>query len=562
MAQRIVGLDIGTSALRAVELVVDNGGKPSLEAYGQVGLPQGAMVDGEVRNAIQVSEALRRLWREGGFQTNRVHLGVAGLRAITREMELPPLPPEELDAAVSLQAEDVVPFPIERTSLASTVISRTVDGEGMPLIRVLVAAAHRDLIDGVVAAVEDAGLEPVAIDLDTAALSRAFTLPGSATEPEAVVSVGAGLTMVVVHHGGMLQFVRTIDLGGDTITKAVSAALDIPFADAEVTKRRLSFPGPQDPTALAAVGRIVDELSSEVHNSIRYYSALPGRTPPARVLVTGGASRTVGLVAKVQHGLDLPVLEASPLSFVDVSRLGISPTDSEEINPTVAVPLGLALNGPARTRFNLMPQEVVAKRTERSVRKGLTIAAVAIVVVLAALSAWRVLAVRSAEHQVAALQSTVHTITDVQIPKYDRAVRLGDQVTSLQGQLKPLVATEVDWLVVLNQFAQYIPSSAVLSNLDLSSTKPIGGSGGTVSGSSASATTAQSLGIGTTTVATKNLTEVTQFGLAMAKSPGLSNVALSGSVAATATGVHFPVTFQITRAAHSQRVHLFEERIP
>lgn len=563
MAQRIVGLDIGTSALRAVELVMDNGSKPSLEAYAQVGLPQGAIVDGEVRNAVQVSTALRRLWREGGFKTTQVHLGVAGLRAITREMELPPLPPDELNAAVSLQAEDVVPFPLDRTSLASTVISRTVDGEGMPLIRVLVAAAHRDLIDGVVTAVEDAGLEPVAIDLDTAALSRAFTLPGSATEPEAVVSVGAGLTMVVMHHGGMLQFVRTIDIGGDAMTRAVSGALDIPFADAELTKRRLSLPGTQDPTALAAVERVVDELAAEIHNSIRYYSALPGRTPPARVLVTGGASRTIGLLGKVAQGLDLPVLEASPLSFVDVSRLGISPTESDEINPTVAVPLGLALNGPTRTRFDLMPQEIMAKRAERSVRKGLLIAAVAIVVLLGGLSAWRVLAVRSAQHQVASLQSRVHTITDVQIPKYDKAVRLGDQVTTLQGQLKPLVSSEVDWLVVLNQFGQYLPASAVLSELDLSAAKQVGSATpGTTLSTSPSFTSKKDIGIGSTTVATKNLTEVTQFGLAMAQSPGLSDVALSGSVSSATTGVRFPVSFDITSAAHSQREKIFEERIP
>ena len=559
MAQRIVGLDIGTSALRAVELVTDNGSKPSLEAYAQVGLPPGAIVDGEVRDAAQVSAALRRLWREGGFKTTQVHLGVAGLRAITREMELPPLPPEELHAAVSLQAEDVVPFPLDRTSIASSVISRTVDGEGMPLIRVLVAAAHRDLIDGVVAAVEDAGLEPVAIDLDTAALSRAFTLPGSPTEPEAVVSVGAGLTMVIVHHGGMLQFVRTIDLGGDTFTRAVSGALDIPFIDAEATKRRLAVPGQQDPTALAAVGHVVDELVAEIQNSIRYYSALPGRTPPARVLITGGASRTVGLVGKVQQGLDLPVLEASPLSFVDMSRLDISADDSHEINPTVAVPLGLALNGPTRTRFDLMPKEVIAKRAERSLRKVLILVAVAVVVILGALSAWRVLAVRSAERQVATLQSTVRTITAVQIPKYDKAVRLGNEVASLQGQLKPLVANEVDWLVVLNQFGQYLPTSAVLSDLNLSALKPEGPAQGT---GTTPTTLSKDLGIGTSTVATKNLTEVTQFGLAMAKSPALGNVALSGSVSSSTTGVRFPVSFAITATAHSQRAKLFEEPLP
>src|SRR5487761_1278106 len=97
MAQRIVGLDIGTSALRAVELVSDNGSRPVLEAYGQVGLRPGVIVDGEVRDQSQVAAALRRLWKEGGFRSTQVQLGVAGLRAITREMELPPLPPGELD---------------------------------------------------------------------------------------------------------------------------------------------------------------------------------------------------------------------------------------------------------------------------------------------------------------------------------------------------------------------------------------------------------------------------------------------------------------------------------
>jgi type IV pilus assembly protein PilM len=560
MAQRIVGLDIGTSALRAVELVVDNGDKPSLEAYGQVGLPQGAMVDGEVRDAVQVTAALRRLWHEGGFKTNRVHLGVAGLRAITREMELPPLPPEELNAAVSLQAEDVVPFPIERTSIASSVISRTVDGEGMPLIRVLVAAAHRDLIDGVVSAVEGAGLEPVAIDLDTAALSRAFTLPGSGGEPEAVVSIGAGLTMVVVHHGGTLQFVRTIDLGGDAITRAVSGALDIPFADAEATKRKLALPGFHDPSALAAVAKVVDELVGEIHNSIRYYSALPGRTPPARVLMTGGGVRTVELLTKVQHGFDLPVLEASPLSFVDVSRLGISPAESDAINPTIAVPIGLALNGPTRTRFDLMPHEVTAKREEKRVRKAMVLAAVGIVILLLGLSAWRFLAVRSEQHEVTALQSTVHRITTVEIPKYDRAVRLSDDVTGLETSLRPLVAHEVDWLVVLNQFGQYIPPTSVLTSLDLSAAKPMGTSASS-SAPTASAST-KTIGSGTAAVVTKNLTEVTQFGLQMSKSTALANVALNGSVTSSTTGVSFPVSFSINAAAHSQRLELFENRIP
>ncbi|MDA8074845.1 MAG: type IV pilus assembly protein PilM [Actinomycetota bacterium] len=558
MGERIVGLDIGTSALRAVELIVEDGRPPVLEAFGQVGLPPGIIVDGEIRDRAQVTSAIRRLWRHGGFKTNRVRLGVAGLRAITREIELPPVPPDEVAAAVALQAEDIVPFPIERTSVASAVISRTEDAEGLPLIRVLVAAAHRDLVDSLVAVVEEAGLEPEGIDLDTAALSRAFTLPDGATEPEAVVSVGAGLTMVVVRHGGTLQFVRTIDMGGDTVTRALASALDIPIADAEILKRRLALPGAHDPAAKRAVSDVVEQLADEVKSSLRFFGTLPGRTPPSRVLVTGGGARTVGLLEQLRLLIDVPVLEASPLSLVDASGIHVSASEADSINQTVAVPIGLALNGPARTRFELIPPEVAARRAARRRKRQLSIALAGLVVALGAVSAWRVLAVRNAQREVQVLQSTIHTVNTVEMPRYDKAVRLGDQVTTLEHQLAPLVSHEVDWLVVLNQLGEYLPPSAVLNGVDLTATTPTGGAATTTTAHLGSSV----IGTGTTTVFTHTLTQVTQFGLAMAGSPALAAVDLSGGVSAATTGVTFPVTFSITSAAHGQRLGQFEERIP
>jgi len=559
MGERIVGLDIGTSALRAVELVVDGDRQPVLEAYGQVGLPHGVIVDGEVRDHSQVAAALRRLWHKGGFKTTRVRLGVAGLRAITRELELPQLPPEEIDAAVALQAEEIVPFPLEQASISSSVVSKTVDAEGKPQLRVLVAAAHRDLVHGVVAAVEEAGLEPETVDLQSAALSRAFTLPGGSSEPEAVVSIGAGLTHVVVHHGGTLEFVRTIDIGGDTVTQALAAALDLPVIDAEITKRQLDLPGEHDPASISTVNQIIGDLVTEVQNSIRYYTSIPGNEALGRVLVTGGGARTPGLLAELQRRIDLPVLEAAPLSFVTARRLRVSATDAENINSTVAVPIGLALNGPARTRFDLMPVEIMERRAARRVRRKLVLVAVAIGVLLLAASAWRVLAIRSAEHQVAILRSTVHTIQTVELPKYDKAVRLTNEVSRLQNQEKPLVAKEVDWLTVLNQFTQFMPSGASLSSISLTALTPTGGPS---SGAQSAGGSSAPIGNGTGTVTTQSLTQVTQFGLAMERSHALSDVTLSGSIASSSSGVTFPIGFTITPNAHTQRLGRFERRIP
>ncbi len=568
MATRIVGLDIGTSAIRAVELTVGDGSRPILEAFGQVGLRPGTVVDGEVRDRTRAVEALHRLWREGGFSEKRVNLGVAGLRAITREVDMPPLPPDELDDAVRFQADQVIPFPLERTSISAKVIAQYTDADGAPQIRVLVAAAHRDMIDGVVDAVQAAGLEPVGIDLDTAALARALYDPNFSGGPEAIVSVGAGLTMVVVHHGGLLQFVRTIDLGGDSITKAIASALDLPLTDAEAVKRKLGEPGLHDTRAESATSGAVEELVGEIHNSIRFFSSLPGRLVPTRVLVTGGGARTAGFQAKLQLGLEAPVQPASPLSLVDTSRLPISEEEAASINPTLAVPVGLALPDPAGKSFNLLPEEVRAKFAEKRARTYLMVGGAVVLIALIALSLWRILAVNHAESQVTNLSQQLSTIKNVEIPKYDKSVALRASVISQQAALKPLVANEVDWLVVLNQVATYQPTTATLSSLVLteSAAGPTSSSASTATSSGTTASPA--LATAAANVTAPSVPDVTAWGTSMGLSPVFSNVAATGNLAQSAAGgstaaiVTFSGSWDINDKAISNRSAEFSKPVP
>ncbi len=110
MAQLVVGLDIGTSAVRAAEIDISHS-QPVLLTYGQVGLPPGSLVDGEIRDGSSVTEAIKKLWENGQFSTSTVIVGIAGLRAITREIDLPFVPDNEVDSAVRFQSEEVIPFP-------------------------------------------------------------------------------------------------------------------------------------------------------------------------------------------------------------------------------------------------------------------------------------------------------------------------------------------------------------------------------------------------------------------------------------------------------------------
>ena len=569
MAERHVGLDIGTSAIRAAEVTVAEGARPILESFGQVGLQPGTVVDGEIRDRKQVVEALQRLWREGGFGEKKVTLGIAGLRAITREIDLPPLPPEELDGAVRYQADQVVPFPLDQTAMSSKVIAQYTDAEGAPQIRVLVAAAHREMIDAAVGAIQDAGLEPIGIDLNTAALARALYDPTYGGGPEAIVSVGAGLTMVVVHQAGQLQFVRTIDLGGNNVTRAVASALDLPIADAELVKRRLGEPGLHDERAESAAGSAVDELVGEIQNSIRFFSSLPGRGAPSRLLVTGAGARSVGFLPKLAEGIDIPVVPASPLSMVD-SRLPISPEEAAAINPTLAVPVGLALPDPTGKPFNLLPREVTAKYVAKRVQRIMYAVIAVLVILMVVGSVWRVLSVHKAQNNVAALTAQLKTINNTEIPKYNKAVALGTEVQAKQAQLLPLISGEVDWLVVLNQFSTYLPSTAVAATMDLTDTV----SGGTTGAAAAaatktktkSATTApanngkKTIGSGTASITVPNLAAFTKFGNAMTVAPSFVLSAPSGSLT-NGSAISFNITFTINTLAHSRRLSLFNQAV-
>ena len=138
--------------------------------------------------------------------------------------------------------------------------------------------------------------------------------------PEAIISIGADLTSVTVHENGVPHFVRTIAEGGDAVTAAISGALDLPLADAEVLKQNLDGPAPQVHTALGAARDASMSLIGELRSSIDYYATLTGRSPVRRVVVTGGGSRLYGFAEQLQQQLRLPVFTASALSGLDCSR--------------------------------------------------------------------------------------------------------------------------------------------------------------------------------------------------------------------------------------------------
>ena len=347
MARKIVGLDIGTTAVRAAELSVRRG-RVVLDRLGQTGLPPGAVVDAEVADPPAVTAAIKALWRHARIGGKQVIIGVANQRVVIRLVDLPWMQPQELQRSLAYQAGDYLPIPVDEAELDYHVVGELENAAGQRLLRVLLAAAQKEMLAGHLKAVTAAGLQPVGIDLNPIALLRSLgPLAGLAEGAEAIVDVGARITNMVIHDNGVLRFLRILVMGGEDTTATLERVLEVDHDAAERTKLAVSAGSEANPDAAELVEQRLDSLVEEVRGSLDFYRAQQDATPLARVVVSGGGSLLGQLVERLQAASNVPVERGRTLAAVRVGRLGLPAQQLAELEPRMAIPVGLALGAVA-----------------------------------------------------------------------------------------------------------------------------------------------------------------------------------------------------------------------
>ena len=283
--------------------------------------------------------------------------------------------------------------------------------------------------------------------------------------PEAIVSIGSGLTTIVVHEDGVPHFVRTIAEGGDTITAAIAGALDLPIDDAESTKRNLDQTGPHIRAAAVAAQDAAASLIAEIRSSVDYYSTLPGRHDVRRVKLTGGGSRLAGMAERLQQQTRAEVVAGSALARLDVSSLNLSPDDIIRRDPLVSTVVGLALPDPPGVKsLDLLPPEILTARHQHRVERTVIAVAVVIVLALAGLGVLRYLDVRNAENTVTTETQTIENL-NTQIARQDREARIYSEITADEAAAAPVLRYEVDWPLVLTDLAKATPAGGTVTSV-------------------------------------------------------------------------------------------------
>jgi type IV pilus assembly protein PilM len=378
VAKGRIGLDIGSTAVRAVEIA--GGDPPTVVKAAQVPLPAGAVENGEVKEPVAVTDALRELWERGGFKAKRVFMGVGNQRVVVREIALPLLPEKELRASLGFQVQEFIPMAVDEAVLDYDPIAEF-EQDDRTMLRMLLVAAQRSMVEALVAAATGAKLEPVGLDLVPFALVRSVGTTGVGMDleedgDEAVIDIGAHVTNIVVHARGTVRFVRILPSGGRDVTIAIARAIgvddevaerikrgeDVEFDDAPALEAGDSgdddrddaegeedgdaaHQGPPDldrarEIAMQRAGSFVDEIRS----SLEFYTAQAQGARIARVLVTGGGSKLEGFLDLLRQRIPVEV-EPGRVFLHARSQLSLSEEALAEAEPVLAVAVGLAIPG-------------------------------------------------------------------------------------------------------------------------------------------------------------------------------------------------------------------------
>jgi type IV pilus assembly protein PilM len=349
VARATIGLDIGTSAVRAGEI---KGKDPAtLTRFAQISLPPGVVVSGEIADTVAVADAVRDLWRQGEFRAKRVAVAVANQSVVVRQVDVPRMEEADMRGALRYQVQDYIPISIDDALLDFLVLEEFASEDGAQMMRVLTVAAQKDMVNTVMAVLERAGLEPVAVDLAPLAAVRALaeTMPPGLTErkAEAIIDIGAGVTNVVVHEGGTPRFVRILPSGGNDITSSLVAELEMTTEDAEQQKRTIGLQPEGVPVpdgAAAVIEQRARAFIDDVRRSLDFYQAGPDIAKIARVQITGGGARLPRIGERLSAAIRLPVEEARPLDRLKIGEdVRLSDEQLQEASHVIAVAIGLAL---------------------------------------------------------------------------------------------------------------------------------------------------------------------------------------------------------------------------
>jgi type IV pilus assembly protein PilM len=335
----LVGLDIGSSSIKAVEVKGTKQGY-ELVSFGIEPLAQDTVVDGAIMDAPLVAGAISNIFEAQKIKTKNVATSVSGHSVIVKPVTLPMMAEEELYDRIQTEASQYIPFDIADVNLDYQLLE-SVDSQ----MNVLLVAVKKDKILNHTNVLAQAGKNSVVVDIDAFALQNCFELnydpdPGQTI---ALLNIGASVMNINIVRGGVPLFTRDVSVGGNQYTDALQKELDLNFDDAERLKKGEAIAGVAEEHRGTILRSVTDILVLEIQKTFDFFRATATGENIQKIVVAGGSARVPGLMDVLREEFGVPVEEMYPFRKIVIDPARHNEEQIRELAPRLAIAVGLAL---------------------------------------------------------------------------------------------------------------------------------------------------------------------------------------------------------------------------
>jgi len=349
-------IDFGARSIKVVKLHKISDGY-ELDNYGVTLSPEGAIANGEIFNPIVVADVLTELLKDSGIRDRKAIIAITGQKIIIREIVLPIMEDKELISGVMWEAPKYVPYDLNESIIDAEKVDEFVEKDGNKMMRVLLVAAPKNIIQPYMEVLKKAKIVPKIVDVVSSANVRAFKNHLSDKKEEEkeeliidiIISIGASSTILSLVEKGNLKFTRNILVGGNDITKAIAKFLNISFDEAEKLKRETKIVlGPEAEEEKITesekiIVKILSQITKEVRKSLSYYKTQSQKVKYNNMILSGGCANIKNIEKFLSEQFEIPIIIGDPMEKIKINERYFDIEGIKKLKDTLATVIGLAM---------------------------------------------------------------------------------------------------------------------------------------------------------------------------------------------------------------------------
>jgi type IV pilus assembly protein PilM len=340
--RQVVGLDLGSSSVKTVELRPKRKGGFELQSLGTENLPPDCIVDGVIISKVPVADAIGRIFTQQGITNNRVATSISGHSVIVKKIALPVQSDEDLAESIRWEAEQYIPFDIADVNLDYQVLGENANTGNLD---VLLVAVKREKITDQTSVISMAGKNPVIVDVDAFALQNAYEVNYEPLHRStvALLDIGASVMTINIVSGSDFLFTRDVGVGGQQYTDFIQKEFNLDFIQSQKLKHGEAVEGLSPLEARQVLDSVTEIICLEIQKTFDFFKSTTTVDHIDRMLVSGGAAHTPGLIEILGRKFEIPAEKFDSFRKISFDPKRFSPSLIEARSPDLAIAMGLAL---------------------------------------------------------------------------------------------------------------------------------------------------------------------------------------------------------------------------